>query len=300
MSLIYKEIPQKQYLINGIPAYKYGEWPGIKSSHWNGSIRIIQPVENGKIFDDGVLQIEKNRKHFQQKYGIEQTQKNAKRLFSAAIINYPEKKTGLKTINFRPSSIRTITGKKQFPQKFGFEKIPNNQGIRTFYPNGLCETFKENTIEKQMGGKRRIWTTEQQRNGMAMRSPGDKFYRTSEQFPTYYKEGGLIPGSTIATNYNKTQSKQAYNFYETLDLTKPILDREKIYENKMKKETLDYDKNYVENIIGKWEKNILNDFDPNYLKKKPEVPEVETFKRPMRQLPKLNKNAKNAKGKGKK
>ena len=288
MSITYKEIPQKQHLINGIPANKCGEWPGIKPNHWNGSIRIIQPIETEKIFDYRECIIEKNRKHFKEKYGIEEIPKNAKRLFSAAIKNnYPEKKTGLKTINFRPSSVRTITGKKVFPPKYGFEMIPNNKGIKTFYPNGLCETFKENTLEKQMGGKRRIWSTVQQRNGMSMRSPGDKYYRTSEQFPTYYKEGGLIPGSTIAINYNKTQSKQAYNFYETLDLTKHIMKKEKIYENKVKKEMLDFDKNYVENIIGKWEKNILNDFDPNYLKKKPE-PEVETFKKP---LPRLNKNA---------
>ena len=49
---------------------------------------------------------------------------------------------------------------------------------------------------------------------------GDKHYRESEHFTTYYKEGGLIPGSTNSINYNKTQSRKAYNFYETLDLSK--------------------------------------------------------------------------------
>ncbi len=36
-------VNQKQYLINEIPATSYGEWPGISSSKWKGSIRIIRP-----------------------------------------------------------------------------------------------------------------------------------------------------------------------------------------------------------------------------------------------------------------
>ena len=45
---------------------------------------------------------------------------------------------------------------------------------------------------------------------MEMRITGDKHYRESEHFPTYYKEGGFIPGSTNSINYNKTQSRKAY------------------------------------------------------------------------------------------
>ena len=37
-------IKQKQYLIDGVPAGKYGEWPGIKSNKWHGSIRILKPI----------------------------------------------------------------------------------------------------------------------------------------------------------------------------------------------------------------------------------------------------------------
>jgi hypothetical protein len=48
-------IPQKQYLIEGIPANKYGEWSGLKSNKWNGSIRVMRPKDrenllNGKSF----------------------------------------------------------------------------------------------------------------------------------------------------------------------------------------------------------------------------------------------------------
>ena len=143
-----------------------------------------------------------------------------------------------------------------------------------------------------MGGKKRIWSIEQQRNGMQLRIPGDKYYRASEQFPNYFKEGGLIPGSTISVNYNKTQSRKAYNFYETLDLSKKILDQKKLWENKLKKEEFDFDKKYVEKTIYDWEKNILHDFDPNYSKKKNEIVEQDFRKIP----PRLQKG----KGRGKK
>ena len=169
--------------------------------------------------------------------------------------------------------IKSAFERRHFPEKFGQEKIPFFQGIKTFYPNGQCRSIKEISLEKEMGGKRRLWSIKEKRNGMDMRVPGDKFYRLSEHFPTYYKEGGLIPGSTNVINYNKTQSRKSYNFYETLDLTKQILDRNKLWENKVKNENLNFDKKYVEKNIIDWEKNILNDFDPNYAKKKNEIEE---------------------------
>ena len=56
MQIEYKEIPQKQYLINNIPAGKFGEWPGIKPNHWKGSIKIIRPLQINRVFDDGIYQ----------------------------------------------------------------------------------------------------------------------------------------------------------------------------------------------------------------------------------------------------
>ena len=133
-----------------------------------------------------------------------------------------------------------------------------------------------------MGGKKRFSSIKEKRNGMEMRVPGDKFYRLSEHFPNYYKEGGLITGSTNAINYNKTQSRKAYNFYETLDLKKQILDRNKLWENKVKNENFNFDKKYVEKNIIDWEKNILNDFDHNFSKKKNEIIEENIKKMPTR------------------
>ena len=275
----YKYIPQIQYLINNIPAGKYGDWPGIKPNHWKSSIKIIKPIQINRILDDDVYQIEKNRRHFKEKYGFEKEFKYGKRLCSAANFKHEEKKEGLRPIIFLPSLKKTTFEKRHFPQKYGKENIPFYKGIKTFFQNEKCEISKENTLEKIINRKKRVWTAEQKRNGMKIRVPGDKNYKTSEQFPQFYKEGGLIPGSTNTINYNKTQNKKEYNFYETLDIKKPILDRKKFWENKIKKEIFDFDKNYVEKKIIDWEKNILNDFDPNYLKKKNEIMEQENFRK---------------------
>ena len=296
METVYKEIPQRQYLINNIPAGKYGEWPGIKPNHWKGSIKVIRQIRPTKVFDDGEMPIQKNRRHYKEKFGFEKPYKSEKRLFSAAYnMKYEDKKEGLKSIKYVPNPIKSAYERRHYPEKFGVERVPFFRGLKTFYPNGNCRTFNEINLEKEIGGKKRIWTLEQKRNGIEMRNPGDKYYKASEQFPTYYRDGGLIPGSTIAMNFNKTKSKTSYNFYETLDLNKQILDRNKLWENKVKNENLVFDKNYVEKYISNWEKNILKDFDPNYLKKKNEIQEVENF----RKIPR-KEDKKAAKGKKKK
>jgi hypothetical protein len=290
MDIEYKHIPQRQYLIDNIPAGKCGEWPGIKSNFWRGSIKVIQPIRKAnKIFEDGELPIEKNRRHYPEKYGYEIPIKVKKRLYSAVDFKYEPKKEGLKAINFRPSIVKSAFNKKHFPQKFGQERIPFFRGIKTFYNNDNSKCRNEFSIEKEMGSKKRIWTIEQRRNGMKMRVPGDKFYRTSEQYATYFKDGGLIPGSTNTLNLNKTRSKKVYNFYDTLDLSVKVMNEDKFWDNKIKRENLEFDKNYVENTLKLWENNILSDFDPNYLKKKNENIEVDNLKK---QIPKLDKKRK--------
>lgn len=48
-------INQKQYLIDNIPAGKFGEWPGIKPNKWNGSIKIIRPQDQDVFSGNLVL-----------------------------------------------------------------------------------------------------------------------------------------------------------------------------------------------------------------------------------------------------
>lgn len=41
-------INQRTYFLDGQPAYKAGEWPGKKSSHWVSSKKILQPIKKDK------------------------------------------------------------------------------------------------------------------------------------------------------------------------------------------------------------------------------------------------------------
>jgi hypothetical protein len=47
-----------------------------------------------------------------------------------------------------------------------------------------------------MGRKKRIETLYDQRNGLPLKSLGDKIYKAPEYMPGFYKEGGLIVGSS--------------------------------------------------------------------------------------------------------
>jgi hypothetical protein len=58
-----QSIELKQHLIDGVPAAKYGEWPGIKPSKWNGGIKIIRPLDQD-IFFGIILIFLKNIFHY--------------------------------------------------------------------------------------------------------------------------------------------------------------------------------------------------------------------------------------------
>ena len=151
METVYKEIPQRQYLINNIPAGKYGEWPGIKPNHWKGSIKVIRQIRPTKVFDDGEMPIQKNRRHYKEKFGFEKPYKSEKRLFSAAYnMKYEDKKEGLKSIKYVPNPIKSAYERRHYPEKFGVERVPFFRGLKTFYPNGNCRTFNEINLEKEI------------------------------------------------------------------------------------------------------------------------------------------------------
>jgi hypothetical protein len=97
-------------------------------------------------------------------------------------------------------------------------------------------------------------------------------------------------GSTNRINYNKTQSKKGYNFYETINLNIPVLDKKKLWKNKLRSEEIKDQINYVGKTITDWEKNILLDYFPDYNKKNKE--EIKDDKK--------KPNVKDTKGKGKK
>lgn len=53
MIIEYKEAPM--HYIDGIPAYKAGEWPGKQSCKFTATRRVIRPVSDGIIFNGNLF-----------------------------------------------------------------------------------------------------------------------------------------------------------------------------------------------------------------------------------------------------
>jgi hypothetical protein len=96
------------------------------------------------------------------------------------------------------------------------------------------------------------------RNGMPGRIPGDKSFQNPEYSEGFFRDGGLVPGSSFNPNYKKNVSKKADNFYETLDLNKKTLNPDKLWSNKVKKEVFEFDDNYVKNL-NHWDSTVLKE-----------------------------------------
>lgn len=93
------------------------------------------------------------------------------------------------------------------------------------------------------------------RNGFPLKAPGEKSYKNPEYSSDFFKEGGLIPGSTNIFNYCKTVSTKNHFFYETLDVDMKTLDPKKLWKNKQKQDFMDYDTNYVK-MLKVWDKTV--------------------------------------------
>ncbi len=59
------------YKVNNIPAYKAGEWPGIKSNKFDNTRRIIRAVERGIFFSENEPIIKPRHRSFNQRYSQE-------------------------------------------------------------------------------------------------------------------------------------------------------------------------------------------------------------------------------------
>lgn len=53
MILQYEKAPL--YKVDGVPAYKAGEWPGIKSNHFTPTRRIIRAINKETVFSSNYL-----------------------------------------------------------------------------------------------------------------------------------------------------------------------------------------------------------------------------------------------------
>lgn len=74
-----------------------------------------------------------------------------------------------------------------------YEEVPT--GKQTFIMHNR-KTQNSVNVEGSMGAKKRVGTTFEARNGLKMNALGDKVYKTPEYMPNFFREGGLVAGST--------------------------------------------------------------------------------------------------------
>ena len=249
-------IPQHTYYYkDGIPAYKFGEWPGSKSSHFQGSKLILKPIPRQENpFKLGHMV------HFPARYSEEFKFIPGRKILHPII--HDEKIKPLKKYvipKFSSPKIYPRNISKRPPEQINSDIITPlfQKKIRVQIPS---QKEREWGLENRMTRKKRILSLYEQRNGMFNTNLGDKNYKNVEDSVGFFKEGGLIVGSTNRINYNKNTRKGESNFYQTLDLNIKTLNDDKIWENKLINENIALDKTYVQNL-NQWEQNTLENND---------------------------------------
>ena len=113
-----------------------------------------------------------------------------------------------------------------------------------------------------MARKKRINSLEERRNFFKIVNPGDKNFRYVDCSTDFFKEGGLIPGSTNILRYSINYNKVKNNIYENMNLNVRSLSPEKIYDNKLEKELKESDVKYVSDLEN-WDTMNINIIENN-------------------------------------
>lgn len=135
---------------------------------------------------------------------------------------------------------------------------------------------EEFTVEDMMARKKR----------MCLRMNANVKRYGVEYEPDFFKKGGLIPGSTNKKNdrYNKSPIKDS--IYDTMDITKKLLDPTKKWRNKSMDNILKQDISYVSNL-----ESIDKEYYEGYINKSnknTKIRNVASFKRKKEEYNKKN------------
>ena len=115
-----------------------------------------------------------------------------------------------------------------------------------------------------MGKKARVNSLYDQRNGLPMTSLGDKIYKHPDYTPGFFKDGGLIAGSTNQARTKASGNGKAIDFYSGLKLDQgPLNPSRKTWTQAVKEQRLNEELDAV-NSLKDWEANTLKEVDPNY------------------------------------
>jgi hypothetical protein len=252
-------IPQRVYNYgDGVPAYKSGEWPGKRSSKFNGSKLILKP-NRYKIIKENYFP---GTKHFPPRKSEEYKYICGKKLVPPFIHDD----------SFRPTRrpIEPIYSElPEHPRNIGIrpkDQIGTDNYAPLFVTKRHYPPFKsfepEFNVEDLMTRKKRILSLQEQRNLIDVSYPGDKLYRCVENSPDFFKLEGIVVGSTNRINHKKTSKKGSDNFYSTLDVNVHILNPEKLWKSKVVSDEIKEQEEYV-NKLENWEKTLEEENNNN-------------------------------------
>ena len=226
---------------NGIPAYKSGEWPGIKSNHFERTRLMLRQIRKNPNYERKL-----SYRHIEEKPSKEYIFRPSLKLVKSYLENLKNQRQIIQgrkhDIDFSKITSDTYDNNLFFGHKryknsilansLILPKIKENK-IKKRQIN-MIHSLSEINVERAMNRKKRINSLEQQRNFFKINNQGDKNYRYADCSENFFKEGGLIPGSTnkirISENYNKIKN----NIYEYMNLNVKSLDVDKIWDNKIK------------------------------------------------------------------
>lgn len=114
-----------------------------------------------------------------------------------------------------------------------------------------------------MTSKGRISDLNGQRGSYPMASLGDKNYKAVEYEPGFFKEGGLVAGSTNKMRPRNTGNGKTVDFYSGLQLDGPLNKNSKNYATVCKEQEHALEVGDVKDLRA-WERAILSETDPKY------------------------------------
>lgn len=145
--------------------------------------------------------------------------KPCKRSLSEPGSQHYEKPEGLKLVEQHCGKVFSIREKRHIRQGESKEEVDDKpNGAKTVYrDNGLRagdQPAKEVDIQMEMQRKVKPNDMHTQRNGIGVKSLGDKAYRHPEYMSGFAQAGGLIIGSTFARGHHKkTEARNAVTLH---------------------------------------------------------------------------------------
>ena len=258
-----KIIPSPLYKdSNGIPAYKSGEWPGIKPNHFERTRLMIKQLRKKLDYER-----KSSSRYIPEKRSNEYMFKPSLKLVKSYLENVRKQHQIDKGRKHEFDCLNKISDTYDnnlfFTRKRKLEKIKSSSLILPKLKKEtktrnlvLYRSLSELNVEKAMTRKKRINSLEQQRNYYNIVNPGDKNYRYAECSENFFKEGGLIPGSTNILRYSENYNQIKNNIYEHMDLNVRSLDTDKIWNNKLERERKEREMRYVLNLENWDTKNV--------------------------------------------